>query len=93
MAVVPELILFGSKTWILTPWLEKAITGFCQCAERWMAGMGPKRQPYRTWVYLPIGEALAMVVLEEIRVYISCRQNMVAQYIATFPIMYLCLAE
>ena len=33
-----------------------------------------------------------MVGMEEIRVYIACRENMVAQYIATLPIMELCLA-
>ena len=33
-----------------------------------------------------------MVVQEEIGIYISCFHNMVAQYIATRPIMYLCLA-
>ena len=57
-----------------------------------MAGMGPKRQQDRKWVYPPIGAALEMVRLEEIGVYIACRQNMVAQYIATRPIMELCLA-
>ena len=43
-------------------------------------------------MYTPIGAALEMVGLEEIRVYIARRQNMVAQYIATCPIMDLCLA-
>ena len=57
-----------------------------------MAGMVPKHQWYGTWVYPPIGVALAMMVLEEIEVYISPRQNIVAQYIATRPIMELCLA-
>ena len=33
-----------------------------------------------------------MLVLEDIGVYIAHRQNMVAQYIATHPIMDLCLA-
>ena len=37
-----------------------------------MAGIGPKSQRGGTWVYTPIGEALAMVGLEEIRVYIAC---------------------
>ena len=54
--------------------------------------MGPKRRPDGTWVYPPIGVALATVVLEEIRVYIARRQNTVAKYIVTRPIMDLCLA-
>ena len=52
-----------------------------------MAGMGPKRQLDKAWVYPDIGAALEMVGLEEIGVYIVYRQNMVAQYIATRPIM------
>ena len=46
-----------------------------------MAGMGPKHQQYRMWVYPPIVVVLAMAVLEKIGVYISHRQNTVAQYI------------
>ena len=53
--------------------------------------MGPKYQRDGTWVYTPIGVDLAMVGLEEIGVYIACRQNKVVQYLAARPIMDLCL--
>ena len=56
-----------------------------------MAGMVPKLQQDGTWVYITIGVALAIVDLEEIRVYITCCHNMVAQYITNFHIMDLCL--
>ena len=91
MALVQAVLLFGSDTWVLNPRLEKALSGFHHQAARRMAGMGPKRQPDGTWVYPPIGAALAMVGLGEIGVYIVRRQNTVAQYIATRPIMDLCL--
>ena len=55
--------------------------------------MVPKRHPDGTWVYPPIGAALAMVVLVDIGVYIARRQNTIPQYIATRPIMELCLVE
>ena len=58
-----------------------------------MAGMGPKRQWDRTWVYPPIGAALTMVGLDDIGVYISLQQNRATQYIATYPIMDFCLVE
>ena len=67
--------------------------GFHHRAVWWMAGMGPERQLEGTWVYPPIGAALAMVGLDEIGVHIARRQNTVAQYIATRPIMDLWLAE
>ena len=53
--------------------------------------MVPERQRDRTWVYPPIGVALAMLGLEEIRVYIARHQNTVVQCIATSPIMDFCL--
>ena len=73
--------------------LEKALEGFHHRAVRQMTGMGTKRQRDGTWVYPPIDTALAMVGLYEIGMYIVCQQNTVAQYIATRPIMQLCLAE
>ena len=74
------------------PRLEKSLKGFHHRAARRIAGMGPKRQQDRTWVYPTIGAALAIVGLQEIRVYIARRQNTVTQYIATRPIMDSCLA-
>ena len=73
------------------PRLDKYLEGFHHWAVRRMAGMGTKCQQDRTWVYTPIGAALEMVGLEDIDPYISCRQNTVAQYISTCPIMDLCL--
>ena len=54
--------------------------------------MGPKRQQYRAWLYPSIGLALAMAVLDKIRVYIAHHQSTSTQYIVTRPIMDLCLA-
>ena len=92
VVVVQAVLLFGSETWVVTPRLEKALAGFHHRAVQWMAGMGPESQLYRTWVYPPIGEALEMLGLDEIGVYIDRRQNTVAQYIAPRPIMELCMA-
>ena len=91
MAVVQAVLLFGSETWVITPWMEKTLKGFHHRALRRMAGMVPKRQRYGTWVYPPIGEALETVGMDEIGLYITRRQNTIAQYIATRPIMDLCL--
>ena len=53
VAVVQVVLLFGSETWVLTPWLEKFLEGFCHRAARRMAGMGPKCQRDGIWVYPP----------------------------------------
>ena len=68
VAVVQAVHLFGSETWVMTPRLEKTLEVFHHRVARQMADIGSKRQRYGTWVYPPIGAALAMVVLEEIRV-------------------------
>ena len=88
--MVQAVLLFGYKTWVLTPRFEKALKGFHHWSVGRMACMGPKHQRDRTWVYISIGAALEMVGLEETRVYIACHQNTVAHYIATRSIMYLC---
>ena len=59
--MVQAVILFGSEMWVITPRLEKALEGFDHRAVRRMSGMVSKRQWYGTWVYPPIGVALAMV--------------------------------
>ena len=89
--VVQAVLLFGSETWLLTPRLEKSLEGFHHGVVWRMAGMVPKRQHGVTWVYISIGEDLAMLGVKEIGVYIARCQNTVAQYIVTRPIMDLCL--
>ena len=91
--MVQAVLLFGSKMWVLTPRLEKSLEGCHHRVVRQMADMGPKRQRDGIWVYPPVGVSLAMVGLEEIRVYIDRRQNTVAQYIVTHHIIELCLAS
>ena len=73
VAVVQEVLLFGSDMWVMTPRLEKALGGFRHRSVRQMVGMFPKRQQGVIWVYPPIGAALATVVLYEIGVYIARR--------------------
>ena len=93
MVVVQAVLIFGSDTWVLTPWFEKPLESFHHRAVRRIAVMVPKHQQYGTLVYTPIGVVLATVRLEKIGVYIARRQNKVAQYIATHTIMEFCLVE
>ena len=57
-----------------------------------MTGRKPRKVRYRGWVYPPLEDAITEVGLQEVDTYVSCLQNTVAQYIATRPIMDLCLA-
>ena len=47
---VQVVLLFGFKTWVLTPCLEKVLQGSHHQAARQMAGMGSRRQRYKLWV-------------------------------------------
>ena len=79
VAVVQVVLLFGSEMLVLTPRLEKALEGFHHWEARNIVGMIPNHQTEGTWVYPPIGVALAMLGLEEIRVYIARQQNTVTK--------------
>ena len=79
VAVVQALILFGLETWVVYPQLYKALVSFHHRTVQRVSGMGSKLQLESTWLYPPIGVALAMVLLDDIGVYINRRQNRVAQ--------------
>ena len=53
----------------------------------------PQRMTNGGWYYPPIGEALADAGLETFGVYVTHRQNTMAQYIATRPIFDIAVAE
>ena len=59
--------------------MEKALKGFHHWVVHQMAGMGPKHKLDETWVYPPIGEAMATVGLDDIGVYILRCQYTVEQ--------------
>ena len=64
VAVVQAVLLFGYKTCVLTPRMEKFLEVFHHRSVRHMAGMVPKRQQDGTWLYPPIGAALATVGMD-----------------------------
>ena len=78
--VVQELLLFGSKTKVMTPRMGKYLEGFHRREVQWMAGMVPRIHRGGTWVYPPIEVALETVGLDEIGGYISHHQNTFKKY-------------
>ena len=54
-------------------------------------GKMPRWRVEGTWEYPPLGDAMRAYGIKEIETYISRLNSMVVQYIATHPIMYLCL--
>ena len=85
--------MYGLETWVMTPCIERVWGG---CHHRVACSL-TVRQPWSGsdggWVYPPLVESMAEVVLHEVETYVSLRQNKVAHSIATSPIMYLFLEE
>ena len=56
-----------------------------------MTGQQPWKGRDSGWVYPPLAEAMVEVVVQEVGIYVSRHHNTVAQFIATRPIMDLCM--
>ena len=89
--VVQIIILFGSETWVVMPNIKHLFGGFHHKVERRIPRKISRRQVKGALDYLPLQDAIRAAEIEEIETYISIRKNMVAQYIATCPILELCL--
>ena len=85
--VVQAVLIFGSKTWIMTPRMEWYLVSFQHRVARRITGRQPGMWEEGVWEYPPLSTAMDESVFEEIAVYILKRQNTVAQYTAMRPIL------
>ena len=90
IAVTQAVLLFGSETWVLTSRMEKALDSFQSRVVSNITGRQPRRRKDRNWIYLPMAGIMKETGMVGIRISILRRQNTVAQYIATRPILDLC---
>ena len=72
--------------------MKRLLGEFYHRATRRLMRRQPRKDQDRGWFYPPLEDAMAEADLQEVETYVSCRQNTVVQYIATRPIMDLCLA-
>ena len=70
--------------------MEKALDSFQFRVARKITGRQPWRKKYVSWEYPPLAGALREAGMMGIQTSITRRQNTVAQYIATRPILDLC---
>ena len=70
--------------------MEQALSSFRHKVARRLTGRQLRRRGYGIWEYPSLEGKMVELVFEGIGTYITRRQNMVAQYIATRPIMDLC---
>ena len=90
IAVTQQVLLFGAETWVLTRKTEAALDAFQGRVARRLTGRMARRGRDGKWVYLPLagGEKDAGIV--RARTTVLRRQNTVAQFVATRPILVLC---
>ena len=84
------MLLFGAETWVVTTKMERALSGFLHGAARRLTGRQERREKDGDWHYPSLEGAMPDAGLTDIRTSILKRQNTVAQYIATRPLLDLC---
>ena len=72
---------------MMNPRIERALESFMHGAARRITGKQPRRGGGGKWTYPPLKEAMREEGFEGIRKAVTRRQNTVAQYIATQPIL------
>ena len=90
IAVTQAVFLFGSEAWILTSRMEKALDSFHSRVARKITGRQPRRRKDGRWIYPPLAGIMKEKGMVGIKNSILWRQNTVAQFIATRPILDLC---
>ncbi len=90
-ATAQSILLFGSKTWNLSPQSLKCLEGFHKRAAWRMAGKRPMKLPDGTWTYPNSAAVLDKVGLKTIAHYIDVRRHHIASYIVNKPIFQTCM--
>ena len=90
IAVTQQVLLFRAETWVLTKRMEAALDAFQGRVARRLMGRMPSRGRDRKWLYLPLAGANKEAGIVQARTSVLRRQNTVAQFIATRPILGLC---
>ena len=75
---------------MLTERMEKALDSFQSRVARKIMGRQPRQRNYGSWVYPPLAGVMKETGMVGIRTSILRRQNRVALFIATQPILDLC---
>ena len=85
-----QVLLFGAETWVVSPRMERALSALIHGAGIWIPGRQPRRGRDGKWFYHSLEGDMKEAGLTDVRKSINRRQNMVAQYIATRPLLDLC---
>ena len=76
-SVVQQVLLFGAETWVVTPKMERSLSGFIHGAARRLTGRQAQRANDGDWYYPSPEGAMREAGLTDIRTSIANRQNTV----------------
>ena len=85
--MVQQVLLFGTETWVLTPQIETALDSLMHGSAQSITGRQPRRGWWGKWYYPSLEVAMKEAGFTTIRKSITNRQNTVAHYIATRPLL------
>ena len=88
-ATVQSVLLFGSKTWVLSPATLKRLEGFHAKAARRMTGLLPKLVG-GSWKFPKTNTVLATASLHTIEHYVQVRRAHIMRWVIDRPILKLC---
>ena len=90
IAVTQQVLLFGADTWLLTVKMEAALDAFQGRVARRLTGRLPRRGRDGKWQYPPPAGATKDTGIVRARTSVLRRQNTVAKFVATRPLLGLC---
>ena len=90
IAVTQQVLLFGAETWVLTKRMEADLDVSQGRVARRLTGRMPRRGRDGKWLYLPLAGATKEAGILRARTSVLRRQNTVAQFLVTRPILGLC---
>ena len=88
--VTQQVLLFRAETWVLTKNMEAALDAFQGRVARRLTGRVPRLGRDGKWQYLPLAVEIKDAGIVRARTSVLRRQNTVAQFVATRPILVLC---
>ena len=89
-SVTQQVILFRAELWVLTKKMESALDAFQGRVARRLTGRQPCRGRDGKWFYPSLAGAIKEAGVVRARTSVLQRQNTVAQFIVTRPILGLC---
>ena len=92
MVVVQSFNIYWLDIRTMTLSIGRVLGGFNHRVARRLIGRQPWRGQNGVWLYPPLEDVIVEELLQEVETYLYHLHNTVAQFIATRPIMDLCLA-